>query len=184
MQFHYFAYGSNMLTARLRARCPSAAPIGRAEAAGFTLAFNKQSQDDSGKAMLRRAGGAEERGHGVLFEVDAAELASLDRIEGVGKGYEREDAFPVRLLDGGGIVRARTYRAILTDEELKPYDWYLALVIAGAREHRLDEAHVAALRRTAFATDPQPARKARREALEALSVAGFPDYRTLLFGDE
>ncbi|MCE2510119.1 MAG: gamma-glutamylcyclotransferase [Alphaproteobacteria bacterium] len=180
MRFHYFAYGSNMLTARLRARCPSARPVGRAEVADFALAFNKRGRDDSGKATLARSTQGHPRSYGVLFEMDAAELGQLDRIEGVDKGYERKDAFAVRLLDGGGTVHARTYRATLTDDRLKPYDWYLALVIAGAREHRLDAAYVATLRRVAFATDPQPARPGRKAAIGALAAAGIADYRALL----
>jgi len=37
----YFAYGSNMLTARLQERCSSARPLGTAIARGFVLSFSK-----------------------------------------------------------------------------------------------------------------------------------------------
>lgn len=180
MGFYYFAYGSNMLTARLLARCPSALPVGRAEAADFALEFSKRSRDDSGKATLSKSTRINHRSFGVLFEMEEVELVRLDRIEGNGKGYERDNDFAVRLIDRGEIVQAKTYRATTTHSHLKPYDWYLALVIAGAREHHLDEAYVAALRRVAFETDRQFVRETRKEAIEALTASGLPDYRALL----
>lgn len=132
MGFYYFAYGSNMLTARLKARCPSAVAVGTAEVADFVVEFSKPSVDLSGKATLNNAAGGHYRSSGVLFEIAKAELERLDRAEGIGDGYDRHDSFGVRLKDGGEIVQARTYLAAATDSGLKPYDWYLALVIAGA----------------------------------------------------
>ena len=43
----YFAYGSNMLTARLHKRCPSARILGTAVAPGLVLRFWKRSKDGS-----------------------------------------------------------------------------------------------------------------------------------------
>ena len=78
----YFAYGSNMLTARLQARCPSARPLGRATARGRRLAFHKRSDvDGSGKCDLVPA----DDGAlvvGVVFDLAADELPALDRAEG------------------------------------------------------------------------------------------------------
>ena len=45
----YFAYGSNMLTARLRERMPSCKPLGIAKLPGHALRFHKRSKDQSGK---------------------------------------------------------------------------------------------------------------------------------------
>jgi hypothetical protein len=45
----YFAYGSNMETARLRERMPSAKPLGVAKLSGHELRFHKRSKDGSGK---------------------------------------------------------------------------------------------------------------------------------------
>ena len=50
--FHYFADGSNMMTARLLGRCPSAKVVSLAHADGYKLAFSKLSVDTSGKATL------------------------------------------------------------------------------------------------------------------------------------
>jgi hypothetical protein len=50
--FLFFAYGSNMLTERLRERCPDARPLGTAIARGYLLSFSKRSKDGSAKATL------------------------------------------------------------------------------------------------------------------------------------
>ena len=47
--FITFAYGSNMPSARLRGRCPSARAIGIAELRGHELRWHKRSKDGSGK---------------------------------------------------------------------------------------------------------------------------------------
>ena len=178
MTFRYFAYGSNMLTERLKARCPSTKAIGRAFADGMAIEFSKRSKDGSGKATLSMK--ADCITPGVLFEIPKTERVKLDGHEGVGKGYERCDAFPVRPVDGDGTIIAFTYLATDMDSSLKPYEWYLALVIAGACEHGLGEAYLSSLRRIAYMPDPDDGRRALIEAMEALREAGIPEYRKLL----
>lgn len=180
MMFCYFAYGSNMLTERLKARCDRARPSGCAFADGWVMEFSKPSKDCSGKASLSRKAGCETAG--VLFEIPMTQRDALDEAEGatLRGGYRRCDAFPVRLVGGDGTITASTYLATKTDRSLKPYDWYLALVIAGAREHGLGTACNASLLRTVPMPDPVEGRKTRVEAIEALKNAGFPDYRELL----
>ena len=80
----YFAYGSNMLTARLKARVPSAVVVGLGLVEGHKLAFDKPSADGSGKCAMR-AGNPEDRICGVLFTLDASEKGGLDDLE---VGYE------------------------------------------------------------------------------------------------
>ncbi len=172
--FYYFAYGSNMLTARLARRCPGARRVGRAEAGNYAIEFSKLSKDKSGKATLRHTIGG--RTSGVVFEIPITERDELDRCEGVGNGYERCDAFPVRLLDNDEILKATTYLATSPDSSLKPYDWYFALVIAGAEEHQLGDDYIAELRRVEFMLDPCPDRKTRLEAIDDLKAAEIADY--------
>jgi gamma-glutamylcyclotransferase len=50
--FLNFAYGSNMLSARLRERVPSARPAGTACLPGFSLRWHKVSVDGSGKCNV------------------------------------------------------------------------------------------------------------------------------------
>ena len=103
MSLCYFAYGSNMLTERLKKRCPGAVLTKRAYADDWTVEFSKPSKDCSGKATLRRKTGC--RTPGMLFEIPEAEVCCLDKYEGVGKGYERCDTFSVRLAEGGKLVQ-------------------------------------------------------------------------------
>ena len=52
MTMLYFAYGSNMLTERLKARVSSATPIGKANLSDHGLRFHKKSKDGSGKCDI------------------------------------------------------------------------------------------------------------------------------------
>lgn len=93
MTFLYFAYGSNMLPARLLGRCPSAKVVRTGVARAWSLAFSKASKDGSGKATLVIAPNSAVPG--VIFEIDLAEREQLDRHEGAGSGYRREDTFAI-----------------------------------------------------------------------------------------
>lgn len=172
----YFAYGSNLLTERLAARCPTARPVGPATLAGHGLSFAKYSWiDGSGKATIRAEGRA--RTQGLLFEISAADQAALDRIEGVGKGYDRWDGLTVETAQGAAV--ATTYIASDPREALAPFDWYLALILAGAAQHGLAETH-AQIAATAWEVDPQPERPGRQAAIAALRAAGHDDWPRLL----
>jgi hypothetical protein len=65
--FLYFAYGSNMSAPRLRARTPSAEPIGAAKLPGFRLVFDKWGRDDSAKADCEHTDAPDHVVHGGLF---------------------------------------------------------------------------------------------------------------------
>jgi gamma-glutamylcyclotransferase len=173
--FFCFAYGSNMLTEWLHTRCPSARPLGNAIARGFSLSFSKRSRDGSAKATLVKAEESEQAACGVLFQIPHSEQTALDKAEGKGKGYDRDDAFiVVRLVDGKEMTSS-TYRASprRCDEDLVPYEWYHALIMAGALQHGLPEGYVAELRQTIVRPDPEPQRDSRQEALRVLRCAGF-----------
>ena len=170
--FKYFAYGSNMLRERLCARCASAKVVSRATVANYLLEFCKQSADGSGKATIVESTKDRALVHGVVYDVATAECGELDKAEGVGQGYHRIDDLRVRL-ESGDDVRASTYFGTRLDRSLKPYDWYRALVIAGARQHELPAQWIAALEEVATVTDPDPQRKRRLEAIEILQTAGY-----------
>ena len=180
MMFDYFAYGSNMLTERLKKRGLNPTKPRRAYADDRIIEFSKPSMDKSGKATLRLKAG--NRTPGVLFRMPKTELEKLDRYEGAGKGkgYNRRDQFPVHLTENDEIVYAKIYLASCTKFDLKPYDWYLALVVAGACEHGLDDNHLESLRHWPCTPDSNSHRRERRKALEVLDEVGFPDYRCLL----
>ncbi len=171
--FIYFAYGSNMLTERLRARCPSATPVSVAYAPNHRLEFSKLSSDKSGKATLTSSRVSHQ--YGVIFEIDHNELNALDRAEGRGHGYGRDDGFRVIHADTKHQVDAVTYLATQLSPDLKPYDWYVALVVAGAIQHRLPQEQIEHLRSVPhdIVDRNQNAIDGRREATSVLRQAGF-----------
>lgn len=173
-QFCYFAYGSNMLTQRLQARCPSATLVGPAFASGFSIAMNKKSTDTSGKATLIAARSDTSIGtFGVVFEIRLDERRKLDDAEG--RAYGRKDQFEVTLVQGNRPHTTSTY--IAGDDHLAPrllpFCWYRALIIAGAEQHSLPNKHIARLRALPFRNDPEPHRPSRKIAVNVLESAGF-----------
>ena len=177
--FHYFAYGSNLLTTRLVARCSSARVVAAAVTDGWSVNFTKPGADGSGKAGLVEQQGAAHPG--VVYEIAAHEMPVLDRFEGLGHGYTRTDDFAVRLMTGESL-QVSTYLPIRHDTTLKPFDWYLALCVAGAHEHSFDEALRQRLSTHPRLADPDHNREGRRLALEALAAAGHDDWQSLLTG--
>ena len=166
----YFAYGSNMSTARLRARVPSATVHGRARLPGHALRFHKSSEaDGSAKCDACATGGPGDAVLGVVFRIEPAERAHLDRAEGLGVGYERKRV-TVQLEDGDR-VEAFTYYAVRIDPDLAPYRWYKEHVLRGAVEHGLPEPYVAAIRAVSPWDDPDPERHHRELALYGETTA-------------
>lgn len=156
--FLYFAYGSNLLSARLKARTPSARVAGRAILPRFELRWHKIGADDTGKCDVVFTDRPGDSVHGVVYVIRRAELKHLDRVEELGTGYYACNV-PIQL--AGRRRLARTYRAIPTDPALKPLDWYKRFVVHGAREHKLPEEYIARLARTAAMIDPDQARRIR-----------------------
>ena len=144
-RFYYFAYGSNMLEKRLKARCPSAVFVGSAYVCGYILQFSKRSKDCSGKATIVESKGSHEKLYGALFEIDKGELDNLDKAEG--PGYERQDDFIVVKTDNDQEIEVTTYFAKpgATGEHLRPYNWYKQLVLWGAIEAKLPGHYLARL---------------------------------------
>ncbi|GAA6142420.1 gamma-glutamylcyclotransferase family protein [Hydrogenophaga sp. 5NK40-0174] len=152
----YFAYGSNMLVQRLRERTPSAQVIGRATLRGHELAWHKRGQDGSGKCDLVRSADPDAQAQGVLYALDGAERPLLDKAEGLGHGYDAAQ-LTVQTLDGMAH-RALMYVATDIDARLAPYDWYKALVLAGAIQHGLPAKVLRAMDAVASHADPDALR--------------------------
>lgn len=156
----YFAYGSNLLPARLLERTPSAVAAGTGVLHGHRLCWHMAARDGSGKCDVIADAAAQV--HGVLWRIDFAEKPALDAAESLGVGYAEHH---VRIATADGEVLAWTYRALRTDPALQPYAWYRDIVIAGARHHGLEAAYLRALAAVPAKPDPDPARDARHRAL-------------------
>ncbi len=157
-----FAYGSNMLSARLRERAPSAKPCGIGYVKGHSLRWHKRSNDNSGKCDIEYTGCETDMVWGVLFRFVAWEKTALDHAEGLNVGYAEKT---VEVISGHALVKAQAYYAIIKDPELRPYDWYRAFVVAGAKEHALHSEYIAGLEAVVSIPDPDNARAAVNEKL-------------------
>ena len=153
--FFTFAYGSNMLSARLQDRCSSAIPLCVAELNGFMLCWHKRSKDGSRKCDIVSASSPKSRVFGVLYRVALHQKCILDKAEGLGQGYAEID---IDVLCEGVRIAAKAYQATDIDHTRRPYSWYRALVVAGAKEHHLPEDYISQLEAVATQEDPNRAR--------------------------
>jgi gamma-glutamylcyclotransferase len=140
----YFSYGSNMSLRRLKApeRVPSAKKLCVAKLPEHRLMFHKKSSDGSAKCDAYYTGNRKDFVLGVLFEVDQSEKEQLDRVEGLGSGYQEKE---VTLLTDSGEQNAVVYYATDIDPNLKPYSWYKHHVLVGASENNLPAKYVAGI---------------------------------------
>ncbi|MDH5338704.1 MAG: gamma-glutamylcyclotransferase [Rubrivivax sp.] len=145
-----FSYGSNMLARRIAQRVPSARPVQRAVLQGYELRWHKVGQDGSGKCDIVRSERPGSVVHGVLYQFARDEKHLLDAAEGLGRGYDERQ---VSVEGDSGIVHAWAYVATATDPQRLPFNWYRALVVAGAMEHGLPAPYVQSLRATPAVDD-------------------------------
>jgi len=169
-RFLYFAYGSNLHPERLRERTPSAQVIGPAVLPGHELHFHKLGRDGSAKCDARQTDDPRHVVHGVVYRIEERHRAELDRAESRGVGY---DVRIVRLRTGSRQLQAWTYHArdAAIVSGLKPFDWYLDYVVAGARYHGLPRPYINALMEVESRRDPVGWRDAlNRTILDRLSL--------------
>jgi len=138
MTLYYFAYGSNMLTARMCERIPAAEVAGIARLQNWKLVWDKASKDGSTKANLKPDDGSVV--WGVVYHVPEEKITHLDKIEG---GYQRVSVI-VEFTDGESQPVV-TYISEERNVTLVPYDWYKQIVVDGAVEHSLPTEYIQTL---------------------------------------
>ena len=148
----YFAYGSNMSVKRMKKRVRGAQPRGTASLGEHQLRFHKVSRDGSAKCDVIYTGEIEDVVYGVLYELSEEDQETLDRAEGLGKGYERTQVTVVDSLRQE--LQAFTYYATEIDESLFPYHWYKNHVVRGAQEAGLPQKYITMLFRVVSKEDP------------------------------
>jgi hypothetical protein len=86
---------------------------------------------------------------------DADNQTRLDRAEGLGRGYQlqRLDLQPY------GETFFYVATAGYIDDALRPFGWYKAYVVEGARFHGLPEAYIGAIEQASAIVDPDPLRQ-------------------------
>lgn len=160
----YLAYGSNLHPRRLRERIGDIELAGVVELPGWRLCFDKRGADGSAKANLRPVPGSDHVAWAAVYRVAPEQWPVLDRFEGCGGGYEtfRFDVF----LEG----RRQPALAYLTPshwttESMRPYDWYRALVLAGAAWLQLPGNYIDSIAASPVIVDPDTRRRQARLAL-------------------
>jgi gamma-glutamylcyclotransferase len=141
----YFAYGSNMAEAVMTERSRRHRFLGVARLPDHRLMFNRRSiRTGSGVADVVPASG--ESVWGVLYELDDAGLAALDRKEGHDWAYVREPLV-VELSADGSRQPAVTYTVKEKEPvEVEPSADYLEGIISAASERGLPAAYIDSLR--------------------------------------
>lgn len=166
-----------MLTERLTARCKSAKFIGVGSVQGYQIHFTKKSKDNSGKATLVQTNNNFDIVYGVLFNVDDSEKEKLDTHEGTNDGgYIPKENFLVTQNDK--VINTKTYIAPQDRcrNDLIVYDWYLGLVVSGARQHKIDENYISKIiKSNKVNLDTSSNETSKNKALKILEITGFKD---------
>ena len=127
----YFAYGSNMNPARMRARGLHFVSAEAAQLRGYQLRFNKQSHSTPGVAYANVVAATGVVVEGVLYTLrDDAELDKMDVFEGTPVRYSRER---MQVHTASGLAATWIYVAnpAFVCAGLLPEDRYLAHLLAG-----------------------------------------------------
>ncbi|MEQ9454746.1 MAG: gamma-glutamylcyclotransferase family protein [Phycisphaeraceae bacterium] len=151
----YFAYGSNLDPHQMDDRCPGHHVHARGFVRGYRLTFPRDCVSwAGGVASIEPVEGCEV--WGVLYDLTADHLETLDLYEGVAEGdYWRETIDVV--LDGGRTVPAIVYIAAADEGgPTPPSRQYLEAIVRGAQSHGLPSDYIAGLQKTPVNT-PKPA---------------------------
>ncbi|SFD58420.1 gamma-glutamylcyclotransferase family protein [Pseudoalteromonas denitrificans] len=159
----YFAYGSNMSLVRLQQRTPSAKLCGCFKLVAHSLRFHKVGQDGSGKCDAFYTADNSDYILGALFEIDDIEKPMLDKVEGLGFGYDEKQVSLSS--DKAQEVIACLYIATNIDPMLKPYSWYKNHVLIGAKESGLPSNYIQKITLIENIEDSNKKRDAQQRAI-------------------
>jgi cation transport regulator ChaC len=154
--FHYFGYGSNLHVPALRAKGVQPLASTRGRLRGWRLSFDVRHwfPHEGGMGNITHTGDGDDEVQGVVHACDDGALASLDRMEAYGVGYDRVE---VEVLTDTGPVRALTYVGLpaFLDASRLPTRRYLSILVKGAMAAGLDEAYIRRLQRHAVAAETE-----------------------------
>ena len=146
MKLNYFAFGSNLASARLSQRIPAATLHSVAILSEHQLCWRKNDRGQSGKCDIDFTGDPGHRVHGVIYQMTEAEKLQLDVYETAGFGYAHKTVEVVTLQ--GTSLEAFTYYALDIDHTQQPFHWYKEHVLRGAIEHDFPLHYVDQIRAT------------------------------------
>ena len=122
----YFAYGLNTNVDSMGNRCPAALSLGSAILPNYQYRFSRHADvvPNSDSEVL-----------GVLWDITADCLESLDILEGYPDYYERKI---VDVIHGGQVKQALVYYMTPGLVDAPPSDSYLNMVVEGFEQHGVD----------------------------------------------
>jgi gamma-glutamylcyclotransferase (GGCT)/AIG2-like uncharacterized protein YtfP len=125
---YYFAYGSNMNSARMLERVGEFSIIGRGVLSDFRLAFNKKAHGKVGEAYANVMPSPGDSVEGIVYQFD--EIQKLDKHEGYPNHYDRK---LMKISIGGESTEAWVYfaREDRIAEGLLPSKEYLEHLLQG-----------------------------------------------------
>lgn len=138
----YFAYGSNLSKQRMQNRT---GPLGASHVMrldGYRLAFNNTDMDGAELyANIVPSAGAVT--WGAAYWCSPQAMAALDQYEGVADGCYRREWIEIETTDGQRL-QAEVYVGgeRFTVAEGRPSDWYLDIILLGAKEHGLPDVYI------------------------------------------
>jgi len=158
----YFAYGSNLHPTRLIERVASARLLAPARLGGHVLKYHKRGACGSGKCNAFYTGDSGDQVLGAVYRLSHHEKDQLDAFEG--EGYLCRE---ITIEMDQGYETAFAYIAVshFIDDALQPFEWYRALVTAGARYLAFPERYIANYIRVNTQVDPDRERHTRHVAL-------------------
>ena len=134
---YYFSFASNMKSAQMKSRCPSAQQVGIGVLQDHEIVFNRRgSYRPGGVASVQQCEG--KRVYGVIWKLNPAEFAELDNTEDLA-AYRRFEE-KIQTLDGTNC-QCYIYKAI-PQGIFQPDPDYLKLVIEASKEQQLPEDYI------------------------------------------
>lgn len=124
-RYPYAAYGSNLSLAQLARRCPAAEIIGSGTLRGARIVFARFMGIVQSTDSVVPVG---------LYKLNAADVAALDRFEGLRRAYER-----VLVTIDVGDVAVRCFTYVKVNNQLQmPSDSYYATCLEGYNDWQMD----------------------------------------------
>ena len=157
-----FAYASNMNVDEFAKTVPSAKKIAKAKLPGYSLVFNKTSEDGSSKVNIIASVEPDACVWGVLIEYQDNEKGNFFNPTGWSSDFE---LIPVNCVDEKGEVHkaeAFTAKPHAVNDFLLPYDWYQAKILKLIREQGFPKEYVTSISLMPHKVDPDERRRARK----------------------
>lgn len=147
---HYFAYGSNLLQARMKHRVPRAKLVTVGRLPGYRLSFDLKV-GNSGKCDILPSEG--DTVWGAVYSIPFFQIFRLDKYEGHPTVYRREERKVIGT--DGKEYKCQVYIGTHYGVEgTLPYDWYHHHVVLGAYQLGLPGDYQQKLRQQPSKFDP------------------------------